>query len=579
MRVLGNGLEWLDSVAGLAAARHDLVALDAAAIRGAWASSRPDWWRDHVPDGWEPDVALFCSPEYHPLPPLIGALPCPVVLWVGDWYANWQAVSWIADQADLVLADATGVAALRRARVHELVDVAECCPWTFDPRRHRPDWDAEPERDVGFLGNFNDAIQHERNRWLGRLTRLRPGLRVELGSGLFGADYVRFVQRSKITFNFSLTGDVNMRSFEAPACGTMTLIDAGAAAQAARWFELGREVAVYDAGTLEDVVEHYVRHDEERRAIARAGWARVQEHGPAQRLDELLGHLESVAGRRRRAAIDPPRAGGRSAAHALSVRDDAALESYELLLDAADRANPSDGAVQVARATLYAALAGRGHPQGVEAVGWADEHLLRAIAADPGDAVARLSRAQLVSAAGQAEAGRAMALAVAEDLRAGRAAAQPDRLPVVDGLAWRTRRQPAILSGEDPRPELSRLTLVAALRLAASLTDSDLEARASLLGEALEHAHGDPVVRMELAICLIALRPAEAVEHSARVVADLPINVVAWQLHARALVSAGRAEEARAFVATCVRTARRVHVDAGLLDALRAIAPPLAAAA
>ncbi|UGS38014.1 glycosyltransferase [Capillimicrobium parvum] len=577
MRILGNGLEWLDCVAGLAAERHDVVALDRAAIRRAWAYPREDWWRAVVPDGWAPDVALFCSPEYHPVPPLIGALPCPVVLWVGDWYANWQAVSWIADQADLVLADATGVAALRRARVTDVVDVAECCPWTFDPRVHRPDWDAPAERDVGFLGNFNEAIQHERNRWLGRLTRLRPGIRVELGSGRFGADYVRFVQGSKIAFNFSLTGDVNMRAFEAPACGAMTLIDAGAAPEAARWFALGREVVVYDDGNIEALVEHYLHHDDERRAIARAGWERVQQHGPVQRLDQLLGHLESVA--RRRRPLDVARAGGRCAAHALSVRDDEVPESCELLLDPADRIDPSDGAVQVARAALYAALAGSGHPQAAEAVGWADEHLLRAIAADPGDAVARLSRAQLVSAAGQPEAGRAMALALADDLRAGRATAQPDRLPIVDTLAWRTRRQVPILSGADPRPDLSRLTLVAALRLAATLTADDLETRAALLAEALDRSGEDPVVRMELAICLLGLRPAEAVLHSAEVVERLPINVVGWQLHARALVSAGRPGEARAFVADRLEVTGRVRVDEGLLEGLHAIIAPLAATA
>jgi hypothetical protein len=260
----------------------------------------------------------------------------------------------------------------------------------------------------------------------------------------------------------------------------------------------------------------------------------------------------------------------------LSVRDDAALESYELLLEPADRADPRDGAVQVARATLYAALAGSGHAQAVEAVGWADEHLLRAIAIDGADAVARLSRAQLVSAAGEAEAALGMALALAGDLRAGAAVAQPDRLPLVDSLAWRTRRQAAILSGEDPRPELSRLTLVATLRLAATLSGDDLEARAALLTEAVELSGDDPVVRMELAICLLSLRPAEAVAHSAHVVVRLPINVVGWQLHARALTMAGRTADAVAFTAACERTAQRVQVDAGLLDSLRAITAPLA---
>jgi hypothetical protein len=169
VRILAGELHWLGPAVDDLRAEHDLVVLDAEAVRGTWAAPGEGWWRRVVPDGWVPDVALFATPEYVPVPPLLSALPCPVVLWVGDWYANWQGVSWISDQAELVLADATGVAALRRAG---LVDVAECCPWTWDPRRHHADWDAAPARDVGFVGNLNEALQVRRNRWLGRLAEL-----------------------------------------------------------------------------------------------------------------------------------------------------------------------------------------------------------------------------------------------------------------------------------------------------------------------------------------------------------------------------------------------------------------------
>lgn len=578
MRILCNQLSWLGPATGVLCDRHDVVLLDEEAIRDTWETPDEGWWRRVVPDGWVPDVALFCTPEYVPLPPLLSALPCPVVLWVGDWYANWQGVSWIGDQVELVLADATGVAALRLAGFS---DVAECCPWTFDPRLHRPDWEAEARRDVGFLGNLNEALQARRNRWLGRLTQLPGDIDVELSTGVFGDDYARFMQQSRITFNFSLTGDVNMRAFEAPACGSMTILNSDAAEQASRWFELGREIVIYDEDNLEDVIAHYLRHDDERRTIARAGWERVQEHGPLQRLDTLIAHLERVAGqgRRRVAALAGPRNTsrqlGQSAMLALSVADLEALAGYEIALSRAELNEPDEPSIQLAFAVLYSTLAEAGHPQGPQAIIWAGEHLERAIRHDPRDAVVALARAQLMHALGDLPVAHAMARALIVDILARRSVARADRLPLIDSVGWRAARQEALLVEEDPEPELTRLVLIETLKLAAD-SCSVGEERANHLAAALAASAGDARVRLRAAIALLAVDPATALVHSERVVRDLPINGVGWTAHARGLVACDRLDEAAAFVAQRLELARRVFVPEPMLAQLRASVPELA---
>jgi hypothetical protein len=566
MRILADTCEWLAPVAHELDAAHDVVRLDPAAVQRAWVNPDADWWRRAVPGGWVPDVAVFTTPEYRPLPPLLSALPCPVVLWVGDWYVNGQAVGWVADQVELLLADATGVGALRRAGVR--AEVAELCPWTFEPEAHRPDWDAEPLRDVGFLGNFGDALQARRNRWLERVARMDPALRIDLGTGRFGADYARWLQTSRITFNYSLTGDVNMRSFQAPACGSMTLINADAAAETARWFELGREVVVYDDSDLEDVIAHYLHHEDERAAIARAGWARVQEHGPSARQDALVALLADVAARGRRGDLPPTsRAANASARHAVSVADPAVAPGYAAVL----RATPGGAAGALALAGAELLVAQAAGPDAGPAVARAAAALDDAGRQDPQCATTTLANAQLLQLVGQAEGAHAQAFALAEAIADGAAVARPDRLPLVDAIPWRRDRQDILHADPDPEPALSRRLLVEALELAAKTTDDPVH-RSRLLATALrESATPAPALRLRLAIALLAYRPAAALEHTEIVVAELPLSTLGWTAHAHALLAADRPEDALAFVADRHELAQRITTDPAALAQLDAI--------
>jgi glycosyltransferase involved in cell wall biosynthesis len=86
--------------------------------------------------------------------------------------------------------------------------------------------------------------------------------------------------RTKIGFNMHLserpmeTG--NMRMYEVPAHGMMLLCDKAGLNAHERIFEPGKEAVFYDS--IEDAVEkieYYLKHDEEREKIARAGFARV----------------------------------------------------------------------------------------------------------------------------------------------------------------------------------------------------------------------------------------------------------------------------------------------------------------
>jgi spore maturation protein CgeB len=81
------------------------------------------------------------------------------------------------------------------------------------------------------------------------------------------------------------------RNFEVPGCGGFLLTER--VPHLERYFELGREVAVYDG--VDDLVEqvgHWLSHDDERAGVAEAGYRRVMaEHTYDHRFEEIFRRL------------------------------------------------------------------------------------------------------------------------------------------------------------------------------------------------------------------------------------------------------------------------------------------------
>ena len=168
-----------------------------------------------------------------------------------------------------------------------------------------------PEKvfDLTFIGSIL-AIHRSRQVWLEELCRHFPQLKVwgpsrkqipstsllqnhYVGS-VWGHDMFQVLASSKIVLNHH--GDVapyanNMRLFEATGVGTCLVTDWKP--NLGELFEVGKELLAYRS--LDECVElirHYLGHDEEREAIARAGQARtLREHTYYQRMQDLCAIL------------------------------------------------------------------------------------------------------------------------------------------------------------------------------------------------------------------------------------------------------------------------------------------------
>lgn len=429
MRILtGNhGLGQFEPGAWRVEAEHEVVRLDKDHVLDAWAVHGEAWWEQLLPEGWVPDVALFYSPEYHLIPPRVWDLPCPVALWVGDWYIDPNGVRQLAPHVDLVLADAAGTEAMRRAGIP---NVAELSPWAFDPAMHSRDWDSGPLYDVSFVGSLNDVIHVQRNGWLHRVLQLPPQYRVHVGTGVFGEAYGEILRRTRIGFNHSVAGGVNMRCFEVTASGSLLFVER-ANRDAARWFKDREECVLYGGDDFEELVAYYLEHEDERRAVAEAGWNRVRDYAPEARVPSLIERLEALASApraaRRPTAAEAARATGFQVLH--MPHGERPYTDLEVLLEEAEGQAPDDGALLVARAilyTTYAELLPDEQREGVRE--GALEYLDRAIALDSADAVARFDRAAVLRLLDRPAETREALRSLLDDLDAGHAAIHADRL-------------------------------------------------------------------------------------------------------------------------------------------------------
>lgn len=179
-------------------------------------------------------------------------------------------------------------------------------PFAHDPTLHYPATPApEYECDVSFVGHWSE----KRERLIASLTdfdlgvwgpgwadncgtaSLQSALR---GGSLNGTEYIRAMSSADAVVN--VLGDHNlpshnMRTFEAPASGSLTVTER-TPGQAA-FFTEDDDVAMYDDPVeLAETVGYYLENDAERERVAANGYAAVQPHTYEARMETLLTHCE-----------------------------------------------------------------------------------------------------------------------------------------------------------------------------------------------------------------------------------------------------------------------------------------------
>lgn len=256
------------------------------------------------PSGWSPDVYIHWSPEYNAVPEGLERATCLTVGVFGDWNLGGRAIHAVGELFDVLVADRNGT---QRLRQRNYTHVLYAPLWAFDPQMHRR-IPCERDLDIVMVGSFNHAIQWERARWLARVAKLSRHYRVVVTSGVYGEEYVRLLNRAKIVFNRSIRGELNMRTFEATACGALLFYERENP-EIRDLFVDREECVLYGEEDLEDLLAYYLApvNAAERERVAQAGWARVQSHTYAHHFSRLLDQLEPFVEAKRSGTMPPRR--------------------------------------------------------------------------------------------------------------------------------------------------------------------------------------------------------------------------------------------------------------------------------
>lgn len=251
--------------------------------------------------GFVPDVVVLLSPEYWPPPEGLEDFDHPVVAMIGDWNLNTLAVLLAQQAIDYNFVDQAGVEFLRSWGVK-----ADYFPiFSHQPHLHYRMPDLPKIYDVVFVGNLSSSIQEERNRWLYRLARLSSRYRIKICGSVYGEEYTRLLNQSKITFNRSIRGEMNMRAFEAAACGSLLFMEKENR-EVRDFFEDRVHCVLYNEENFENLLEHYLKNDAERERLIEKAHARVQELTYPDRIRGFLQSLRHLPSEKKRKALFPP---------------------------------------------------------------------------------------------------------------------------------------------------------------------------------------------------------------------------------------------------------------------------------
>jgi len=149
------------------------------------------------------------------------------------------------------------------------------------------DFGTEKVFDVVFCGNTN----YGERKYFFDILKLKYNVFFE--DGFLGTDYSCVISYGKIAFNHGHIGEMNMRFFELFAMGAFQVCNVVLGQESLGFFDKVHLVNYVNAQDLLEIVDYYLREDEERNKIAKAGQQKVLDgHSYVDRAKEILTQMD-----------------------------------------------------------------------------------------------------------------------------------------------------------------------------------------------------------------------------------------------------------------------------------------------
>lgn len=241
---------------------------------------------DHYTARHPVDYVLWWGLHYG-LPLDLQTLKLPCVLMVSDWHDHYLALRPLLQAFDLIFCDEK----LRRKLVQDPVlksRVHYGAAYSFDPTKIPP---PAPGRDIDvlFVGGHNPRKYISRNQYLFHLAGL-PHLRTVFASDVSHEYYLQLLSRSKIAFNHALRQEMNLRSYEAAACGALLFVE-DTNLEVAQVLTPEVSYVPYQAHNLAERLRYYLDHETQRARIAAVAQETIQAFSYTQQFSALLQQI------------------------------------------------------------------------------------------------------------------------------------------------------------------------------------------------------------------------------------------------------------------------------------------------
>ncbi len=251
--------------------QHDVVSYDLQRHRFEDVLGR-------LPRGWRPDYVLLYLTEVNALPLGIEDSPAVTISIPGDSFPL-QKLSLDMEFFDVILPGIRRYKQVFESLGHPQVLYAGASAVrgsTPSLARLAPPVEAERPYDVVFIGDFGKPYYRQRTRYAHRLLQLSDRYKILVSTKRFSIEeYFRLMGQAKIVVEApSVQGGVNMRAFEAVQFGAL-LMHEELDRSIEEFFRPGEEVVLFREDNLEELVEYYLRHDDERKRIVRRAQKRL----------------------------------------------------------------------------------------------------------------------------------------------------------------------------------------------------------------------------------------------------------------------------------------------------------------
>jgi spore maturation protein CgeB len=221
---------------------------------------------------WKPDIIFVSWPEWHALPKNLFFENTPIVALISDWNLAFLKIKNHLHLYDCVFMDKNGTDLfndLGYKNVHYLP------LYSYDPQLHFPDESVFRDIDISLVGNISHEVQVERIEWLKRLVMLKKeGLNVQIISNVYGKEYTKILQRSKMVFNRGIRSEMNLRAYEAPAAGALLLMEEKNVEISEHLTRFNQYIP-YNETNFFDLVKYYSEHNSERDEISKQAYLSI----------------------------------------------------------------------------------------------------------------------------------------------------------------------------------------------------------------------------------------------------------------------------------------------------------------